>query len=134
MAGIGTRNTAPEVLLRKALFRKGFRYRLHDRALPGRPDIVLPKWRAVVFVNGCFWHRHPGCRYTTTPATRTEFWASKFDSNVQRDVRNREALARLGWRVATIWECGTRNDVEAVCCTLEIWLRSRETYTLDLPD
>ena len=92
MAGIGGKDTKPELALRKGLFALGLRYRLHDRKLPGRPDIVLPRWNAVVFVHGCFWHRHPGCRFATTPSTRPEFWLDKFKKNVARDQRNVVAL------------------------------------------
>ena len=107
MSGIRGGNTAPERIVRSHLHRAGLRFRLHARELPGRPDIVLPKWNAVVFVHGCYWHRHPRCRYTTTPATNTGFWNEKFAANVARDARNRQALRRMGWRVFTVWECQT---------------------------
>lgn len=127
MAGIRGRDTLPEVRLRSALHRRGFRFRLHDRSLPGRPDIVLPRWRAVVDVHGCFWHRHSGCRFTTTPETRREFWATKFDANVIRDRRNREALLLADWRVATIWECAVRGVlVDEVADRLADWLASED--------
>ncbi|WP_243375133.1 very short patch repair endonuclease [Sandarakinorhabdus cyanobacteriorum] len=105
MAGIKGRNTKPEMLVRKALHAEGFRFRLHDRRLPGTPDIVLPKWRAVVFVHGCFWHRHEGCRYATTPVSNGEFWQRKFNQNISRDHQNAQRLVDIGWRVTTIWEC-----------------------------
>jgi len=127
MAGIGSRNTKPELALRRALHARGLRYRLHDRRLPGSPDLVLPRFRAVCFVHGCFWHRHPGCRYTTTPATRTEFWRNKFRENVARDKRNRDALLAAGWRVAVVWECAVRRDgAPVVAKELDDWLRSQE--------
>jgi len=107
MARIRGTDTAPERLVRSALHRAGFRFRLHGAALPGRPDVVLPRHRVVVFVHGCFWHRH-GCRLATTPATRVRFWRQKFERNVARDARNARALRRLGWRVLTIWECRLR--------------------------
>lgn len=110
MSGIRGRDTLPEMTLRRALHRAGFRFRLHAAQLPGRPDLVLPKRRAAVLVHGCFWHRHPGCRYATTPATRPAFWKSKFEGNVERDARNHAALLGLGWRIATIWECALRRD------------------------
>lgn len=105
MAGIRGRDTKPEMLVRSWLHQAGLRFRVHDRSLPGSPDVVLPRWNAVVFVHGCFWHRHTGCPRTTSPATRRAFWNAKFASNVARDERNRRALRRLGWRVRTVWEC-----------------------------
>jgi DNA mismatch endonuclease (patch repair protein) len=105
MAGIGGKDTKPELALRRALHARGFRYRLHDKRLPGRPDIVLPKYRAVIFVHGCFWHRHADCRYSATPKTRPEFCAEKFRGNVERDARNLCALQDAGWRTAVLWEC-----------------------------
>jgi DNA mismatch endonuclease (patch repair protein) len=109
MAGITGRNTVPEVAVRRALHAVGLRFRLHRKGLPGRPDIVLPKYKAVVFVHGCFWHRHKGCRFTTTPATNPAFWRRKFDENVRRDVRQRRKLRAAGWRVFVVWECQTRS-------------------------
>jgi DNA mismatch endonuclease (patch repair protein) len=105
MARIRGRDTAPELVLRRALHRQGFRYRLYGAQLPGKPDIVLPRHRSVVFVNGCFWHRHEGCRVATTPKSNTEFWRAKFDRNVDRDARVAAANASLGWRVFVVWEC-----------------------------
>lgn len=104
MKSVPQRGSTPEIRLRKALHRRGFRYRVNDKRLPGSPDIVFPKYHAVIFVHGCFWHRH-GCKYTTTPSTRKEFWAAKFKANVERDKRNEEKLRELGWRVLVIWEC-----------------------------
>lgn len=125
MAGIRGRDTEPELALRRALHRQGFRFRLHTRELPGRPDLVLPRWRAAVLVHGCFWHRHTGCRYATVPATRPEFWSAKFAGNVERDKRNHETLLTAGWRVATVWECALRDDqVDASTEELGTWLRS----------
>lgn len=108
MAKVKGRNTSPEMKVRRALHSLGFRFRLHRKDLPGRPDIVLPRHRLVIFVHGCFWHRHPGCKMTTTPKTRRAFWEEKFATNVLRDQRNIDDLEKLGWRVATIWECETR--------------------------
>lgn len=122
MAGIRGTDTKPEMVLRHALHALGFRYRLHVRKLPGKPDLVFPKFRAAVFVNGCFWHRHEGCRFTTTPATRPDFWKDKFDGNVARDRRNVLALMDLGWRVAIVWECALRKDADAVAIELSRWL------------
>ena len=108
MAGIRGRNTAPEVAVRRALHAAGFRFRLHRKDLPGSPDIVLPKHGVAILVHGCFWHRHPGCRFATTPASNPEFWRAKFAENVERDLRKRRQLRKLGWKVYTIWECDTR--------------------------
>ncbi|WP_339438482.1 MULTISPECIES: very short patch repair endonuclease [unclassified Pseudomonas] len=108
MAGIRGSDTLPEMKVRKLLHRQGFRYRLHQRNLPGKPDVVLPHYRVCIFVHGCFWHRHPGCRYATIPKTREDFWQTKFDQNVKRDIRNRDELLRSGWRVIELWECGIR--------------------------
>jgi DNA mismatch endonuclease (patch repair protein) len=105
MSRIRGRDTQPELLVRSALHRAGYRFRLHRKDLPGRPDIVLPKYRTVVFVHGCFWHRHAGCRFTYTPKSRIAFWQNKFDANVERDRLARDKLRRLGWNVATVWEC-----------------------------
>ncbi len=107
MARIRGRDTGPEIAVRKALHAAGFRFRLHRRDLPGKPDIVLPKHRTAVFVHGCFWHRHEGCRNATSPGTRTEFWQAKFAANVARDARNTAALEAAGWKVVVIWECET---------------------------
>lgn len=124
MAGIRGANTAPEIVVRRALHRAGFRFRLNVRELPGKPDIVLPKHRAAIFVHGCFWHRHEGCRYTAIPATRPDFWAKKFDRNVERDNHAVEALRKGGWRVAILWECATRAFDETYREQLFGWLRS----------
>lgn len=105
MSGIRGRDTKPELVVRKYLHAHGLRYRVAPKNLPGKPDIFLPKYRAVVFVHGCFWHRHEGCRYTATPATNPDFWQRKFNANVARDKRAYEQLAYLGWRVIVIWEC-----------------------------
>ncbi|MCL4161376.1 UNVERIFIED_CONTAM: hypothetical protein GTU68_058564 [Idotea baltica] len=132
MSGIGGKDTKPEIALRKALFAKGLRYRLHAKHLPGRPDIVLPKWNAVVFVHGCFWHRHPSCKFTTTPSTRPEFWREKFEGNVSRDARNTGLLVDLGWRVAVVWECGIRKDIETVAESLVPWIINRHTAKIEI--
>ena len=132
MASIRGKDTRPELLLRRALHRRGLRYRLYGRKLPGRPDLVLPRFQAVLFVHGCFWHRHEGCRYATTPATRTEFWQAKFDANVARDIRNQHDLAQADWRVGIVWECTIRKgDTDAIASDIEAWLSSGER-TLEL--
>ncbi len=126
MSGIRGKNTKPEMLLRRGLHRAGFRFRLHRKSLPGSPDIVLPRWKAVIFVNGCFWHRHENCRFATTPATRTEFWSAKFEANVARDKRNIDALLAAEWRVAVAWECSIRNSPEEFAEKIGRWLRCEE--------
>ena len=123
MSRITGSNTKPELLLRSLLHRAGFRFRLHAKDLPGRPDIVLSKYRIAIFVHGCFWHRHPGCRNATMPSTRTEFWAAKFDGNVERDARNRAALEEAGWTVLTVWECDLKSDPQAVVTRLSEAIR-----------
>jgi DNA mismatch endonuclease, patch repair protein len=105
MSRIRSKNTRPEVLVRSLMHRLGYRFRLHSRRLPGSPDIVLSKWRTVVFVHGCFWHRHSGCQYAYCPKSRKGFWQRKFSENVRRDVEKVRALRSLGWRVVTVWEC-----------------------------
>ena len=105
MSRIRGRNTKPELTVRSMLHRMGYRFRLHRKDLPGKPDIVLPKYRTVVFVHGCFWHRHKRCRYAYNPKSRVEFWQKKFNDTVERDRRNRKELKKLGWQVVVIWEC-----------------------------
>ena len=105
MSRVKSRDTAPERRVRSLLHAMGCRFRLHRADLPGRPDIVLPKYRAVVFVHGCFWHRHPGCKRATTPASNMAYWTGKFARNVERDAEIRAALEVAGWRVLVVWEC-----------------------------
>ncbi|HEY4081901.1 MAG TPA: very short patch repair endonuclease [Burkholderiaceae bacterium] len=109
MSGIKGKNSLPEMLVRKALFAMGHRYRLHRRDLPGTPDIVMPGRRIAIFVHGCFWHAHQGCKYAKTPSTRTEFWSAKLQTNVDRDRRVADKLMGMGWRVLNVWECSTRD-------------------------
>ncbi len=109
MSRIRGKDTKPELRVRSQLYRMGYRFRLHRKDLPGRPDIVLPKYDTVIFVHGCFWHRHKGCRFAYTPKTRVEFWQTKFDLNVRRDRRNEAALRKRGWRIIRIWECETES-------------------------
>lgn len=113
MSGIRSKNSKPEMLVRRLLFAAGFRFWLHRRDLPGTPDIVMPGRGIVIFVHGCFWHVHRGCKYSKMPATRSEFWAAKLQANVERDQRAVEQLAIAGWRVLCIWECVTR-DPQAI--------------------
>jgi len=109
MSGIRGKNTNPEIIVRKFLHSQGYRFRIHRRDLPGNPDIVMPKLKTCIFVHGCFWHRHPNCRYATTPKSRVDFWTEKFAKNVERDLKAIKALELLGWSVLTIWECELRN-------------------------
>ena len=108
MSKISGTETKPEILVRKYLFSKGFRYRKNDKRLPGKPDIVLPKYKTVIFVNGCFWHGHH-CRAGKLPETNKEFWKSKINSNIERDKRNQRELRKLGWKVIVIWQCELKN-------------------------
>ena len=108
MSRVAAKNTSPEIRVRRAAHALGLRFRLHRRDLPGTPDLVFAKHRIVIFVHGCFWHRHPGCKKASTPKSRTDFWQSKFDSNVARDRRTTEKLNALGWTVAVVWECQTK--------------------------
>ncbi|MCK1580684.1 DNA mismatch endonuclease Vsr [Bradyrhizobium sp. 168] len=119
MAAVRGKNTAPEMLVRRAAHRIGLRYRLHDRRFPGRPDLVLPKWKTVIFVNGCFWHRHNGCRLTTSPKTNKSFWQRKFRDNKRRDALNYERLKVMGWRVIVLWQCEIVN-VEQIANVLKL--------------
>lgn len=110
MKSVPQKDTKPEMHLRKTLHAMGFRYRLHDKRLPGSPDLVFHKYKAVIFLHGCFWHRHKNCRYATTPGTRIEFWSEKFKANVERDQRKTMELKKLGWRVKIVWECWLKGD------------------------
>ena len=134
MAGIRGKDTKPEVILRRALHREGFRFRLHAKDLPGKPDLVFPKYRAVILANGCFWHGHD-CALFRLPTTREDFWRQKIDANRKRDRRNREALVQGGWRVADVWECAIRGrgrlPINRVIDECAEWLRSEEA-ALDL--
>lgn len=110
MARIRSRDTGPEMLVRRAAHALGLRFRLHRKDLPGTPDLVFPRRRVAVLVHGCFWHRHPGCRMAYSPKSRTEFWEAKFAGNVERDARKLEELIAAGWRPVIIWECETRDE------------------------
>ncbi len=105
MAAIKGKDTKPEIIVRKYLFSRGLRFRIQVRKLPGNPDIVLPKYKTVIFVDGCFWHGHEGCKYFKMPKSNVEFWQNKIDRNIARDIRNEAELKALGWRVIRIWEC-----------------------------
>jgi DNA mismatch endonuclease (patch repair protein) len=110
MSKIRSRNTKPEMSLRKALFARGLHFRANDKKLPGKPDIVLPKYKAIIFVHGCFWHGHRNCKYAHTPKTNTEFWVDKITSNCKRDKINIRKLVALGWNVIIVWECEIRHE------------------------
>lgn len=114
MSGIRGKNTVPEMLVRRFLHARGYRYRVHRKDLPGKPDLVLPRLKVCIFVHGCFWHRHPGCVYATTPKTRPEFWSEKFQKNVRRDLANIDALEAAGWNVLIVWECHLKNDPDTL--------------------
>ena len=105
MSAIKSKNTKPEIKVRKVLHSMGYRFRLHRKDLPGSPDIVLPKYKTVIFVHGCFWHRHQNCKYASTPKTRQEFWNKKFNENINRDKINQENLSSKGWKIIIVWEC-----------------------------
>lgn len=109
MSRIKNKNTRPEMLVRRFLFARGFRYRLNDKKLPGKPDIVLPKYKTVIFVNGCFWHGHENCRYFKLPDIRTEWWREKIEGNVQNDIKKHTLLADAGYKVIVVWECEVKN-------------------------
>lgn len=111
MSNIKGKNTKPEMIVRRYLFSKGFRYRKNDIRLPGKPDIVLPKYRTVIFVNGCFWHKHEGCKYFVWPKSNPEFWKSKIEGNVHRDILNHQLLRDTGWNVIVVWECELKKDI-----------------------
>ena len=130
MASVRRFDTRPEMLVRQSLHRLGFRYRTSDRGLPGSPDLKLTRYRAVVFVNGCFWHRHVGCRYATMPASNREWWVEKFTRNVARDAEKTRRLLKAGWRVMIVWECALRNrgvDRNRAIDELSEWIRSGVT-------
>lgn len=127
MAGIGGKDTKPEIMVRRALHKAGFRFRLHVSDLPGRPDVVMPRYKAVILVHGCFWHRHHNCHWCTNPGANSELWKSKFERNVERDTETAERLRRAGWRIARVWECGLRGPIQAKTIDdLINWLPSTE--------
>ena len=124
MAQIRGKDTGPERLVRSLLHRAGYRFRLHVKDLPGKPDIVLPRYGTVIFVHGCFWHRHPGCKGATTPKTHRKFWADKFARNVANDRRHVRRLRRLGWRVIIVWECQLERHPDKVLARLQRFLNA----------
>ncbi len=132
MASVGQRDTGPEMKLRRTLHRLGLRYRLHDRKLPGSPDLVLPRFNAVLFVHGCFWHVHKSCKFATKPSSRKDFWRDKFEANKKRDRKNYAALAQSGWRILIVWECAVKSkkddNLYDMGTQVAKWLESTELY------
>ncbi len=129
MSRIKSSNTKPEEIVRKYLFSKGFRYRKNDKRLPGTPDIVLPKYKTVIFVNGCFWHGHEGCRFFVVPKTNTEFWVNKIEANKQRDSRKTNDLQSLGWKVIVVWECQLKSKkLNDTLCNIESKVKDGKQY------
>ena len=119
MSMIKGKNTKPEMLVRKFLFANGYRYKLHDKSLPGKPDIVLPKYKTVMFIHGCFWHGHKNCKYFVVPKTRTDWWLNKINGNIANDEKAAKALKKEGWKIITIWECNLKSSkVEKTLSTL----------------
>ncbi len=132
MARIRSKNTAPEMTVRSTAHQLGYRFRLHRRDLPGTPDLVFPRLGLALFVHGCFWHRHEGCRRASTPRTRREFWAAKFERNLRRDLEAREGLHAIGWRTAVVWECECR-DGERLAALLAGILQGPSRGTSHVP-
>lgn len=139
MASIRGKNTGPEIMVRKFLFSRGFRYRLNHPRLPGHPDIVMRKYRTCIFVNGCFWHGHDNCRYFVLPKTNTEFWKAKIERNRARDIEEQRKLASMGWHCITVWECllkpaVRKQTLESLVYTLNsIYLKDRAVKRYVLP-
>jgi DNA mismatch endonuclease (patch repair protein) len=130
MQGIRGKNTRPEIAVRKALFAAGYRFRLHRRDLPGAPDVVLPSRKVAIFVHGCFWHMHRGCRLARTPTSRSDFWKNKLEGNARRDLRSIEALMKLGWRTLIVWECFIRAepDSDSLKTALSSWINGGAAF------
>lgn len=126
MQNIRGKDTKIEVKVRSELFKRGFRFRKNDGRYPGKPDIVLPKYKTVIFVNGCYWHRHPGCKYATIPKTNIEFWNKKFQANIKNDAKNKAALEDAGWNVITLWECELQKDLAGAINRVEEMLKNNQ--------
>lgn len=126
MSRIRSSNTKPEIIVRSLLHKMGYRFRLHRKDLPGKPDIVLPKYRTIIFVHGCFWHRHSGCKFTSSPKSRIDFWQDKFRKNIERDLDAQKRLENMNWRVFTVWECET-SDVSAIQSKIELFFAGYST-------
>lgn len=131
MALVKSKNTRPELIVRRFLHRLGYRFRLHARSLPGQPDLVLAKYKTVVFVHGCFWHHHENCRYATIPKTRTQFWEEKLTGNASRDRNQTQSLNNLGWKVLVIWECGIKHNIASLDEIIPFF--SNPDFNLDWP-
>lgn len=133
MRAIRSKDTKPELIVRRHLHAAGLRFRVDVASLPGSPDLTFPRWNAVIFIHGCFWHRHPGCRFAADPATNPDFWGEKFRRNTVRDKRVQDALQAAGWRVGIVWECALRKPLRSVTLTaIENWIRSRtQSYSSD---
>ncbi|MDV7491101.1 DNA mismatch endonuclease Vsr [Acinetobacter baumannii] len=132
MASIKGRDTKPEILIRKLLHKRGFRFRLHVKELPGKPDVVLKKYKAVIFINGCFWHGHKNCHLFKLPATRTDFWEEKINKNQLNDTKTIKLLLDNDWRVCVVWECsvrGAKKDLNMVINSISNWLLSDSVFT-----
>ena len=131
MSSVGRKNTGPEMILRYALHQSGFRYRLHDKRLPGSPDLSLSKFHAAIFVHGCFWHAH-NCKFSSTPSSRKEYWVPKFQANKLRDERKIDVLLDKGWRILVLWECAlklkSRFTLDEIISMVYFWLNSDEKY------
>lgn len=127
MSRIRGKNTKPEILVRSLLHNAGFRFTIHRKDLPGRPDIVLPKHKTVIFVHGCFWHRHVGCKFAYTPKSRLSFWNEKFAGTIERDKRHTTELEEMGWRVVVIWECETKDEERLRARISRIFLKKTKT-------
>lgn len=128
MSRIKGKNTKPEVLLRSLLHQAGFRFRIHAGNLPGKPDIILPRYNTVIFVNGCFWHRHKNCKYAYSPKSSQDFWQEKFSRTVQRDQEKTEKLIEDGWQVHTVWECELKNDPDSILVEIIQSLKGRKEH------
>lgn len=125
MSHIRSKNTAIEVQVRKDLFARGFRFRKNDKRYPGKPDVVLPKYHTVIFINGCFWHHHSGCKYATVPKSNTEYWEQKFQRNINNDIKHTQELELAGWHVITIWDCELKQDFTGTMNAVETEIRNQ---------
>lgn len=125
MQAVHSENTKPEMMVRRALFKAGFRYKLHRHDLPGSPDLYILKYGVVVFINGCFWHQH-GCKFTGRPKSNPEFWNEKFTNNIVRDIKTNWKLSLQGYRIATVWECSIKNDLERTLECLKVFIKGNE--------